>query len=183
MLQSMGSQRVGHDWETKQQNKVISRESQFHLNQRIRPVAVIVYLLICVQLFRDPVDCTGVGCYFLLQRIFPTQGSNPGLLFGRWILYHWEATWEAHIHIMAVFKQEECRKKHKAVIEHASSNLLRSSGVFTLNPQCMWWHTQSSVHFFPVMHFDSLLLYWSGSEENCRNQWTFWKFLHRPELY
>ena len=26
---------------------------------------------------------TGVGCHFLLQRIFLTQGSNPHLLFGR----------------------------------------------------------------------------------------------------
>ena len=46
----------------------------------------------------DPVDCslpgsslpgilhgknTGVGCHFLLQGIFPTQGSNPGLLNSR----------------------------------------------------------------------------------------------------
>ena len=52
----------------------------------------------CVQLF-DTVDCslpgssvywnfpgkkTGVGCHFLLQEIFPTQGSNPNLL-------HWQA--------------------------------------------------------------------------------------------
>ena len=29
----------------------------------------------------------GVGCHFLLQRIFPTQGSNPGLLHYRQILY------------------------------------------------------------------------------------------------
>ena len=51
----------------------------------------------------DPTDCslpgasvhegspgknTGVGCHGLLQRIFPTQGSNPGLLPCRWILYH-----------------------------------------------------------------------------------------------
>ena len=40
-----------------------------------------------------PWDCpgknTGVGCYFLLQRIFPTQGSNPGShTAGGWILYH-----------------------------------------------------------------------------------------------
>ena len=50
----------------------------------------------------DPTDCslpgsicpwdfpgksTRVGCHFLLQRIFPTQGSNPGLLHCRWILY------------------------------------------------------------------------------------------------
>ena len=26
---------------------------------------------------------TGVGCHFLLQGIFPTQGSNPGLLYFR----------------------------------------------------------------------------------------------------
>ena len=30
---------------------------------------------------------TGVGCHFLLQEIFPTQGSNPGLLSYRHILY------------------------------------------------------------------------------------------------
>ena len=50
----------------------------------------------------DPMDCspagssvhgilqariTGVGCHFLLQGIFPTQGSNLGLLHCRWILY------------------------------------------------------------------------------------------------
>ena len=51
----------------------------------------------------DPKDCsppgfsvhgdspgknTGVSSHALLQGIFPTQGSNPGLLHGRWILYH-----------------------------------------------------------------------------------------------
>ena len=30
----------------------------------------------------------GVGCHFLLQRTFPTQGSNPGLLHCRQMLYH-----------------------------------------------------------------------------------------------
>ena len=55
----------------------------------------------------DPMDCSaplssvhgllqarilGVGCHFLLQGIFPTQGSNTSLLrllHCRWILYHW----------------------------------------------------------------------------------------------
>ena len=56
-----------------------------------------------VQLFATPMDCsspgssvhrdspgrnTGVGCHALLQGIFPTQGSNPGLLPCRQILYH-----------------------------------------------------------------------------------------------
>ena len=50
----------------------------------------------------DPMDCTlsdssvhgildkntGVGCHFLLWGIFPTQGANLHLLFGRWSLYH-----------------------------------------------------------------------------------------------
>ena len=57
----------------------------------------------------DPMDCslpdssvhgdspgknTGVGCHALLQGIFPTQRSNPGLLHYRWILYHL-----SHIHL------------------------------------------------------------------------------------
>ena len=31
---------------------------------------------------------SGVGCHFLLQGIFPTQGLNPGLLHCRQIPYH-----------------------------------------------------------------------------------------------
>ena len=55
----------------------------------------------CLTLY-DPMDCsppgsspwnfpgrnTGVDCYFLLQGIFLTQGSNLGLLHWRQILYH-----------------------------------------------------------------------------------------------
>ena len=35
----------------------------------------------------SPGQDTGVGSLSLLQGIFPTQGSNPGLLHCRWILY------------------------------------------------------------------------------------------------
>ena len=35
----------------------------------------------------SPGKSTGVGCHFLLQGIFPTQGSNPGLLHCRQMLY------------------------------------------------------------------------------------------------
>ena len=45
----------------------------------------------CTKLLR-PWDfqgkSTGVGCHFLLQGIFPTQGSNPGLSHCRQTLYH-----------------------------------------------------------------------------------------------
>ena len=38
--------------------------------------------------WNSPGKNTGVGCHFLLQGIFPTQGSNPCLQLGRQILYH-----------------------------------------------------------------------------------------------
>ena len=65
-----------------------------------------VYSIVLVAqsclILSDPMDCsprgssaheifpgkdTGVGCHFLLQGIFPTQGSNPGLLHCGQILY------------------------------------------------------------------------------------------------
>ena len=36
----------------------------------------------------SPGKNTGMGCHALLQGIFPTQGSSPGLLHCGWILYH-----------------------------------------------------------------------------------------------
>ena len=63
-------------------------------------LVVVVYLLSRVQLLGphwqwparllcpwDSPDNTGVGCHFSPQGIFPTQGSNPGLLHCRQILY------------------------------------------------------------------------------------------------
>ena len=35
-----------------------------------------------------PGKSAGLGCHFLLQEIFPTQGSNLGLLHCRQMLYH-----------------------------------------------------------------------------------------------
>ena len=35
----------------------------------------------------SPGQDAGVGCHALLQRIFPSQGLNPGLPHCRWILY------------------------------------------------------------------------------------------------
>ena len=41
-----------------------------------------------LYLWYSPGKNTGVDCHFLLQRILPTHGSNPGLLHCRQILYH-----------------------------------------------------------------------------------------------
>ena len=49
----------------------------------------------------SPGKNTGVGCHFLLQGTFPTQGSNPSLLclpHCRWILYH-RATRKTPAHV------------------------------------------------------------------------------------
>ena len=46
----------------------------------------VAYRLLCPWDF--PGKNTGVGCHFLLQGIFLTQGSNLHLLLGRQILYH-----------------------------------------------------------------------------------------------
>ena len=50
---------------------------------------------------------TGVGCHFLLQGIFPTQESNPGLLHCRQILYRlsYEGSLN-HVIIMTIRKHE-----------------------------------------------------------------------------
>ena len=100
-LQSMWSQRVGHNWGT----------------NHITYIYVCVCVYVCTHTHTHTLsrsvmsnsswphwqDCsppgssvhgdssgknTGVGCYALLQGIFPTQGSNPGPLHCRWVLYH-----------------------------------------------------------------------------------------------
>ena len=50
-----------------------------------RPHGLQPTRLLCPQ--NSPDKTTGVGCHFLLQGIFPTQGLNPGLLHCRQTLY------------------------------------------------------------------------------------------------
>ena len=71
-------------------------------HQTVVCVCLFLVTLSCSSLY-DHMDCsqpgssahedspgknTGVGCHALLQGIFPTQGSNPGLPQCRQILYH-----------------------------------------------------------------------------------------------
>ena len=79
-----------------------------HTNSKNPESVLIFYFVLCwvAQLcltISDPMDCgllgssvhgdspgnnTGVGCYVILQGIFPTKGSNSGLLHWKLILYH-----------------------------------------------------------------------------------------------
>ena len=57
----------------------------------ISPSALVVQSYLTLQPFcpwNSLGKNTGVGCHSLLLRIFPTQGSNPGLPQCRQILYH-----------------------------------------------------------------------------------------------
>ena len=97
--QSIGSQRAGHDWETELNwTGVVFLISEVY-NDCLRLLASEAKTLSCVQLFATPWTvahqvpqstgkATGVSCPFLLQRIFPTQGSKPGLPHHRQMLYH-----------------------------------------------------------------------------------------------
>ena len=49
--------------------------------------SVVSYSLRPHELWNSPGKNTGVGSLSLLQGVFPTQGSNPGLPYCRWILY------------------------------------------------------------------------------------------------
>ena len=44
---------------------------------------------------------TGVSCHFILQGIFPTQGSNPGLL--HWQTVYHRATRETCVYLWRIF--------------------------------------------------------------------------------
>ena len=55
------------------------------VSDSLRPHRLGPTRLLCPWNF--PGNSTGVDCHFLLQGIFPTQGSNPGLLHCRQMLY------------------------------------------------------------------------------------------------
>ena len=72
--------------------------SKFNMNQPCEWVKCLSHVWLL-----QPMDCsltrflrpwdfpgknTGVGCHFLLQEIFPTQGLKPGLPHCRQMLYH-----------------------------------------------------------------------------------------------
>ena len=68
----------------------------------------VVHQLLCP--WDSPGKNTGVDCNFLLQQIFLTQGSNPGLLHCRQILYHLSYSW-----VMALTSRLPDKKKQETL--------------------------------------------------------------------
>ena len=99
-LESMGSQRVRHDWAT----------SLHFTSYKLIPICdhycVFVGVCVCIHMssriwllatswiqpvwllcsWTSPSKNTGEGCHSLLQGIYPTQGLNLHL----WLLLHWQ---------------------------------------------------------------------------------------------
>ena len=64
----------------------VFRKCFFKVSDSLQPQGLQHTRFLCP--WNSPVKNIGVGCHFLLQGIFLTQGSNPGLLHCRRILYH-----------------------------------------------------------------------------------------------
>ena len=75
VLQSIVSQRVGHDWVTELNCALLSRFSHVQLFEILLAIA---HQTLCSWNFLG--KNTGVVCCALLQGIFPIQWSNPHLL-------------------------------------------------------------------------------------------------------
>ena len=84
-----GVERVRHDFATKQQQyKTLEANRQLKSESESRSVVSDSWWPCGLYSPRNsPGQSTGVGSCSLLQGIFPTHGSNPGLLHCRWILY------------------------------------------------------------------------------------------------
>ena len=73
-------------WERMDTYEPCVSTKSLHLSPTLlRPYGPQTARLLCA--WDSPGKNAGMGCHFLLQRIFPTQGSNPGLLHCRRILY------------------------------------------------------------------------------------------------
>ena len=97
-----------------------------------------------------PSKNTGVGCHFLLQEIFPTQGLNLGLLHCRHTLYHLShqgsskggrcgcmgrKTWPSHV------------AGENSTTEHSSKTVGEVKSHFESNPRPNrdTWSTQTNL--------------------------------------
>ena len=90
--------------------------------------------LLCPWDFPD--KNTGVGCHFLFQGIFPTQGSNPRLL----CLLHWQAVSLPLSHLGS-----PCEKCKLQTIQFSSVHFSRSVVPDSLQPHGLQ-HASLPVH-------------------------------------
>ena len=146
--------------------------------------------------YNSPGKSTGMGCHFLLQEIFLTQGSNPGLLHCRRILYHlsyWSAVGESNSWVPSaslsytllqnscfVFLLEssrECILWRFAVLCNCEALTSSSNLISTLNPQ-------KSGFFCPTCHLECIFKQQKVNNEVERTMlWTYFGFFKKPQFF
>ena len=77
------------------------------LSDSLQPHGLWPARLLCP--WGSPGKNTGVDCHSLLQRIFPTQGSNPGLLHCRQILLSLSYREDHEVYCEAVKRDDACK--------------------------------------------------------------------------
>ena len=74
--------------------------------------------------WNSPGRTTGMDCHFILQRIFLTLGSNPGLLHCRQILYH--LSHQGMIHFATRERKKSLKIFHKYDQDSPLTDLIQS---------------------------------------------------------
>ena len=95
------------------------------------------------------------GCHFLLQGIFPTQGSNSGLVLGKWIFCHytiWDALW-----IYSLCQINRQRISHYVIFVALITRDIRRFELFISLVNCMF---MSCAHFPLLVGMCRHLLHW-----------------------
>ena len=105
----------------------------------------------------SPGKNTGVGCHFLIQGIFPTQGANPALL----CLLHWQVDFFYHQSVQSLSRVWLCATPWNAT-RQASLSITNSRRLLNSCPLKQWCYPTISTS---VITFTSLLpSFWaSGS--------------------
>ena len=83
---------------------------------------------------------SGVGCHFLFQGIFPTQGLNLGLLLG---LLHWQADSLPLNHLGSPLLSW---RMNRPEVGYVVCNLTKSMAAKLFSPPSIQKHTQRHIH-------------------------------------
>ena len=92
---------------------------------------------------------TGMGCHALLQGIFPTQGSNPGLPHCRKILYHLSHQGSLRIQewLAYPFSRGSSSPRNQTKVSCIAGDLYQLS--YQGSPiTCIYIHIYSCIHLF-----------------------------------
>ena len=110
-----------------------------------------IYILLRVKSplsWNSPGKNIGMGSRFLLQEIFLTEGSNPGLLHCRQILYHQSHQGESNCQIPKT--KRESRKQQDKVTHHIQETLCAINSPFF----CGNWKPEGSwMTYLPFFFF------------------------------